>query len=202
MNKVEVIDENLLFSYGATRHDFLSSEVIFSEGDIPKYYYQIMHGKVKLNHEDEEGREFIQSILNPGQSVCELLLFLDKSYPVNAVTLEDCSVIRLPKVNFFNLLDDHPRISIDVNRFISGRLYQKFIIMQHNSSINPKIRLKGVFDYFKSFSDDQTQYSYEVQLTRKQLAAITGLRVETVIRAIKRMEKEKFLILKNRKIFV
>jgi uncharacterized membrane protein (UPF0182 family) len=34
----------------------------------------------------------------------------------------------------------------------------------------------GVLDYHKSFYEDQSKYSYEVPLTRQQIAAITALR--------------------------
>lgn len=202
MNKVALINEDLLLSYGATRHEYNASEAIFNEGDTPRYYYQIINGSVKLNHEDHEGKEFIQSILKSGDSVCELLLFIDKSYPVNAVCLEKSSILKLPKLNFFNVIEDHPTISVDINKFISERLYQKFVMMQSNSSIQPQTRLKGVLNYFKSFSEDQSPFSFEVTLTRKQLASITGLRVETVIRAIKKLEKQEFLRIEKRKIFV
>ncbi|MFN3019578.1 helix-turn-helix domain-containing protein [Chryseobacterium sp. TY3] len=38
-------------------------------------------------------------------------------------------------------------------------------------------------------------------MTRKQMAAITGLRIETVIRTIKKMESDHVLKLINSKIF-
>jgi len=57
--------------------------------------------------------------------------------------------------------------------------------------------------YFKKESDsnDKIIYSYEVPLTRQQLACTTGLRVETVIRCIKKMETEKKVKIINGKIF-
>jgi CRP-like cAMP-binding protein len=202
MKKKSIIYEDLLVSYGATEHQYKPNEVIFNEGDQPRYYYQIIAGNVKLNHEDKEGKELIQSILVPGESVCELLLFIDKCYPVNAVSLDVCKVLKLPKPNFFDLIAAHPEVSVDINRFISGRLYQKFVLMQSNLSLQPTTRLKGVLNYFKSFSEDESKYSFEITLTRKQLASITALRIETVIRAIKKLEDEGFLEIINRKIFV
>lgn len=43
---------------------------------------------------------------------------------------------------------------------------------------------------------------YEVSLTRQQLADLTGLRVETVIRTIKNLATKKKLEIINRKIFI
>lgn len=196
-----IIDQNLLQLYGAETSQFKAHETLFQEGDTPKLYYQITEGRVKLNHYDEDGKEIIQSILFSGQSVCELLLFITEKYPVNAITLTPCEIITIPKDNFFKLLTDHPNVSLDINKFISERLYQKFVMMQHNLSLRPEVRLLGILDYFKSYSNNKEKYSFEVYLTRKQMAAITGLRIETVIRTIKKMESGHVLKLINSKIF-
>jgi len=196
-----IIDQNLLQLYGAETTQFKAHDTIFQEGDTPKRYYQITEGRVKLNHYDEDGKEIIQSILFSGQSVCELLLFITEKYPVNAITLTPCEIITIAKDNFFKLLADHPNVSLDINKFISERLYQKFVMMQHNLSLRPEVRLLGILDYFKSYSINKEKYSFEVYLTRKQMAAITGLRIETVIRTIKKMESDHVLKLINSKIF-
>ncbi|WP_426473774.1 Crp/Fnr family transcriptional regulator [Chryseobacterium balustinum] len=196
-----LVDTHLLKSYGGITETFSSSDIIFEEGETPKYYFQIISGSVKLNHLDEDAKELIQSILHKGQSVCELLLFIDESYPVNAVAISECTIIKIPKPKFLLLLDEHHQSATDVRKFISERLYHKFIMMQNNASKHSHVRIKGILIYFKSFSDDQTPYSYEVPLTRQQLASITGLRIETVIRAVKKMESEKFLKIENRKIY-
>jgi CRP-like cAMP-binding protein len=73
-------------------------------------------------------------------------------------------------------------------------------MMLNISSQNPSIRLKGLMDYLKSFQDDVTPYSFMIPLTRQQMASLTGLCVETAIRTIKHMEKDKILRIENRKI--
>ncbi|MCQ4139451.1 Crp/Fnr family transcriptional regulator [Chryseobacterium sp. EO14] len=197
-----LISEELLLHYGAEEETFDRHQTIFNEGEKPKYYYQVVEDRIKLNHYNDEGRELILAILDRGLSVCELLLFIDQTYPVNAVTFEKCTVLRLSKQNFVKLLDENPEISRDINKFLSERLYYKYIMLENNSSLRPETRIVGVLDYHKSFYEDQSKYSYEVPLTRQQIAAITALRVETVVRAVKRLEKENYLKIINRKIFV
>ncbi|MNK45736.1 Nitrogen fixation regulation protein FixK [compost metagenome] len=195
-----MIPENLLLSYGAEYEKFNKGEIIFDEGETPKCYYQIISGRVKLNHYNEAGKELILAILEPGLSVCELLLFIDKKYPVNAVVIEEATVLKLPKADFMRMMDEHPNISKDMNKFLSERLYHKFMMLENNASLHAEVRIKGVLDYHKSFSPDQSSYSYEVPMTRQQLASITGLRVETVIRTIKNLEKQEVLKIINRNI--
>jgi CRP-like cAMP-binding protein len=197
-----LIAKELLLSYGAEIELFEPFQTIFNEGETPKYYYQLVEGRVKLNHYNDDGKELILAILDTGLSICELLLFIDKKYPVNAVTCEKSSILRLPKAAFFKLLDENPDISRDINQFLSERLYFKYIMLENNSSLRPEVRITGVLNYLKSFSEDQTKFSFEVPLTRQQLASMTALRVETVVRAVKKLEKENFLKIINRKIYL
>ncbi|WP_210149038.1 Crp/Fnr family transcriptional regulator [Chryseobacterium scophthalmum] len=195
-----LIEPTLLFEYGATIENYEASEIIFTEGSRPKYYYQLTSGRVKLNHIDINGKEFIQTILTIGQSVCELMLFIDESYPVNAISLVPSSALKIKKENFLNLINDHHKVSLDINKFLAERLYQKFLMLHSNSSLDPEVRLMGVLRYLKSFTESKTPHSFEVLFTRQELASLTGLRVETVIRTVKKMEEKNILQIKNRKI--
>ena len=195
-----VIDENILISAGAETRHYTPSETIFCEGDVCNYYYQIIKGQVKLNNYNEEGREFIQNILSEGESCGESILFIDKPYPMNAEAITECTVLRLHKTIFFNVLNQSPELYMEVSNFLSERLYYKFVMMQNLSSQNPSTRLKGLMDYLKSFQKDITPYSFLIPLTRQQMASLTGLCVETAIRSIKHMERDKILRIENRKI--
>jgi len=197
-----LISEELLQSYGSETETLHPGDVIFNEGDTPRQYYQIKDGRIKLNHFDDDGRELILAVLHAGLSVCELMLFIDKTYPVNAVAMKPTEIIKLPTGNFNRLLDENPDISRDINRFLSERLYFKFIMLQNNTSLRPEVRIKGALDYHKSFSHNPAPFSFEVPFTRQQLASITGLRVETVVRTVKKLEQENYLKIIDRKIYV
>lgn len=195
------LDEDLLKSFGGEIKTFEEGEKIFQQGEVPMFYFQIIEGKVKENNQDTEGREFIHNILGSGQSFGDSMLFIDKRYPINAEAITDCRVIRLPKPNFLNLLEKHPETSVQINSCMSQRMHYQFIMMQNLASNDPVVRLTGLLEYLKSFHNDDIPLSFQVQLTRQQIANLTGLRVETVIRTIKKMEKEKTVQINNRKIF-
>ena len=196
-----LIPEELLLSYGAECVDFNPGDQLFSEGHYPRYYFQVKTGWVKLNHYNEDGKELILGLLDDGLSVCELLLFIDRKYPVNAVAVEVSTVLLLPKEQFHRLIDENLHISKDINRFLSERLYYKFLMLENNVSLHASVRIKGIIDYLKSFSNTQEKFSFEVPLTRQQIAASTGLRVETVIRTVKELERLEQLRIENGKIY-
>jgi CRP-like cAMP-binding protein len=202
-NKIMLIDKNLLSRYGATTDFYKPKDIIFGEGDTPKYYYQIISGDIKLNHIDENAREVIISLLKTGDSICEFILLLNTKYPVNATVLTESTVMKITKANFAEMLNSHPEIVLDVCKFVSERLHHNVIKTKNITSPFAEIRIKSMLNFFKDLnSNDKTNYSFAVPLTRQQLASITGLRTETVIRCIKKMEKENFIKIRNRTIYI
>ncbi len=196
-----MITEDLLIAYGATSKEYKAEDIIFHEGDVPLYYYQIRNGQVKLNNYSEDGKEFIQNIFSDGHSIGESLLFVDRPYPMNAVAMEECCILKLPKSCFLNILKENPEISLNVYQCLAERMYYKYIMLYNLSFQNPILKLKQLMDYLKSYYEDKTLYSFRIPLTRQQLASLTGLRVETVIRAIKNMEKDSIVRIERGKIF-
>lgn len=195
-----MIIEDLLISFGAETKEYRAEDIIFREGEFSMFYYQIEQGQVKLNNYTESGKEFIQNIFSSGQSFGESLLFVDRPYPMNAIAMEDSTILRLPKSRFMDLINKNQEVSLNVYKCLAERMYYKYMMLYNLSVQNPVLKLKQLLDYLKSYYDDKSPYSFQVPMTRQQLASLTGLRVETVIRAIKSMEKDKILKIENRKI--
>jgi len=195
-----VISEKILYSMGADVKQYDPTEIIFSEGDSPSFYYQIITGEVKLNNYNEDGKETIQNLLTDGESIGESLLFMDKPYPINAVTTTSCNILKLPKNLFMDLLKQYPDTCFDMNTHLSQNLYYKQLMAQTMSSQNPAVKLKTLMDYLKSFHNEDKPFSFKIPLTRQQMASLTGLCVETVIRSLKKMERDNMVQIENRKI--
>ncbi|NJW55513.1 helix-turn-helix domain-containing protein, partial [Salinimicrobium oceani] len=66
----------------------------------------------------------------------------------------------------------------------------------------PEHRILRIIDYLKQHVGKvEGKFDYRLDLTRQQLADLTGLRVETVIRATKSLEKKGELQIKKRKVY-
>ena len=196
-----IINELILESMGATIEQYYTGESIFSEGDVPKYYYQIIEGKVKLNNYNYEGKEVLQSILEVGESIGESLLFVNEaSYPVNAITISCCKIFKLRKSAFFEMLKKNPDIGLEINKHLSQILYFKQVMAPILCSHSPMFKIKALLDYLKRSQPVKEAFSYQVPFTRQEMANLTGLCVETTIRTIKTMEKDNVVQIHNRKI--
>ncbi|CAH0270423.1 Crp/Fnr family transcriptional regulator [Chryseobacterium sp. Bi04] len=194
------IDENILYSFGGESIKYKAKEFIFKEGDHSLYYFQVISGKVKLNTFNDDGKEFIQNILGKNQSFGDPLLFIDRLYPTNAVSLEAVEIIRMPKASFIEMLQKFPDLSLEMNACLSQRLYYNSLMVRNMASQNPIHRLQGLMEYLKSYYDGDCQHCFPVELTRQQIADLTGLRVETVIRIIKKMVNQEIIKLDGRRI--
>ncbi len=184
-----VISEDILLEHGATVQHFLSNEYVFIEGSASKYYYQIQKGIIKLNNISEEGKEFIHGFPYEGHCFGEFYLLTDKLYAYNAVAVTDSSVIKLSKDHYLKLIQSNPQHFFDVSAYTSERLHFRCVVSSFLAIPNPIIRIRKLLNHVKSHFGYTEKFSFSVPFTRYELSCLIGMRVETVIRAIKTMEE-------------
>ena len=200
-NEIMIATE-LLEKYGALKKSFDKTTVIFEEGNLPAHYYQIISGEVKMSNYNDDGREFIQGIFYKEQSFGEPPLFLNQNYPANAIAVEDSEVLLLSKNNFMKLLEENPFVSIKIIQNLAQRLYYKSVMAAEMSTQEPEHRVLKLMDHgIAYFNFKKDENGYLINFTRQQIGDLTGLRVETVIRTIKALEKKGVLKIINRKVY-
>src|SRR6187431_2661882 len=99
-----IVPEDVLLAWGATYKKVKKSELIFLEGTMSSFYYQLVEGRVRWVNINEEGREFIQVMIEEGESFGELPLFDDKPFAATAIADEDSLILRLHKSNFLQMI--------------------------------------------------------------------------------------------------
>lgn len=197
-----MIDRAVLNKYGASEKKYLRDEVVFNKNGTPKFYFQVVSGKVKMSTYNDAGKEFIQGIFVEGNSFGEPPLFGDFDYPANAVVLEDCVLLVLRKEKFENLLMENPEIHLKFTKVLADRLYYKATMASGNSNENAEERIRTILDYLKiTVHHIPDNEDFEVDLTRQQIADLTGLRVETVIRTMKKMSSKGMIKIANRRVY-
>lgn len=195
-----MIDVDLLRQYGAVEKRIVQGEMLFQEGDEAVFYYQILAGSVKMSNYNEEGQESLQGIFEVDQSFGEPALFGGFPFPANAEALEDTQLICLEKTRLLQLLRDHFDVHFQLLATLSRRLRYKAILSKEIKGNDAAHRIMSLLQYLKG--EAKVEGQYQVDITRQIIANLTGLRVETVIRSIKSLEKSGQLTLKDRKIFL
>lgn len=197
-----MIATELLEEYGGLIKKYQKSDVIFEEGKQPTHYYQILSGEVKMSNYNDDGREFIQGIFYKNQCFGEPPLFIDKVYPANAIAVEETQLLCITKDRFLELLSKNPLVGLTFIKNLSQRLYYKSVMASEIASQEPEHRILRLIDYsIEHFNFNKDENGYLIHFTRQQIGDLAGLRVETVIRAIKSLEKKGELTIINRKVY-
>lgn len=194
-----MIPEDLLLDYGATIVNMDALEVILSEKKRADFYFQIKSGEVKMYNINDNGKEFVQGIFYDGESFGEPPLLGDFKYPASAATVKPTQLFKLTKTKLFELLTQNPEVNLKFTKALARRLYYKATILKEISVHPPEHRILALIDFLKRKYGSKELF--QVELTRQQIADLTGQRVETVIRAIKQLELDGELKIINRKVF-
>jgi CRP/FNR family transcriptional regulator, cyclic AMP receptor protein len=197
-----IIPKEILIEKKAQFLEFQKDEYIFLEDEPSNFYFQVISGTVKMSSYSESGQEFIQGIFKAGQSFGEPAIFGDFPYPNNAIATETSEVARLSKDFFIQLLQENFDIHKKFTALFSHRLRYKSILLKEISSYCPDHIIMTLLKYFRDNSGIKEKANFYVPYTRQQIADMTGLRVETVIRTVKQLQKEGKLDIREHKIYI
>ena len=196
-----MINIDTLLAWGATYKKVAMEEIIFREGTEGRFYYQLVSGSVRWINIHDDGREFIQNMIEPGDCFGEFPLFDDGLYAASAIANKESVILRLHKTTFHELLKEYPVIHFAFSRLLTQRLLFKFLFLKELAYCDPEHRIVTLFSYFKESKKNICPDCNRVQLTRQQIADMTGLRVETVIRAIKNLQFKGSLVIDRGKVY-
>jgi CRP/FNR family transcriptional regulator, cyclic AMP receptor protein len=197
-----MIDVDLLLTWGAGYRKYRKGDVIFREGEAAYFYLQLVIGKVRWVNVDEEGKEFIQAFVQEGESFGDLPLLDDGPYVATAIAEEDTTLLKLRKETFLQLLRENPSIHFSFSRLMTMRLRNKFIVLKELACQDPQRRIITILSQYKlALKEEPSGERVKVELTRQQIANMTGLRVETVIRTIRHLHERGLLHIDRGKVF-
>jgi CRP-like cAMP-binding protein len=197
-----VIDEEILLKNKAEIQEYKAGEIIFSEDSLPKYYFQIRSGLAKLNTYREDGSEFIHSLPSEGHCFAETFLWSDAPYCINAESVSDTVIIKLGKSDFMQMLSENKDLTQNLLRHNSERMYYRHKMLATLSINNPSHRIYRVLEFLKTHHKIKEPFEFIVPFSRQQIANLTGLRVETVIRTVKKLEQENLVRISDGRICV
>lgn len=170
---------------------------IYEAGTLPRAVYFIKSGRVRMVTVNDGGREFIQGLFKTGEYFGEPALLLNKRYLAHTIATQDTEIIAVNKDQFFKLLEDDRDFSMSLIQTLSNRLFYKSMMLEELANEQADHRISTLLNYLLN----DLQKGDELKLTRQQLADMSGLRVETVIRTIKRLSDQKEFKLVRGKIF-
>ena len=177
-------------------------DALFREDQKATHLFYLLEGEIKIYNTDSEGKEFLISKVVDHQFLGEPPFLLNQPYPANAIiTSETAEIFSFSHDLFQHFMVDHPEVLLTFTREIARKAYDKTMKLKSIVHLNPQERILNFLKIYKRNLNVDLEEKIIVDVTRKEMANSTGLAVETVIRAVKKMEREGKIELINHKIY-
>ncbi|MEQ8927556.1 MAG: response regulator [Fulvivirga sp.] len=179
---------------------FKKKNEIFRNGDYPNHLYLVVSGKVKTLKSNEDGKELITGIYASGDFFGYEAMLEEIKHEDSAETIEDSSIIQIPKTEFFDLLYTNRDVAQRFIQMLSKNVVdreQQLIDLAYNSV---RQRTAGaLLKIFEKFGSDSNE---PIKVSRDDLSNMVGTATESVIRVLSDLKDEKIIEIQSGKILI
>ena len=179
----------------ATLQDLDKGATLWHAGDQPDSLAVVVEGRVKVVKHAEAG-DAILEMFEPGEVVGGVALYNQIPYPATAVAMEPSVLLRLPRRDWFDLLEREPpftRAVLLAMTRLNMALTRKLASM-HGSRVQARIASLFLSLADRVGRDTSEGTEIRVALTRQEIAETVGTTVETAIRVMSRWNREGVLL--------
>lgn len=181
------------------------SEYIFREGDPTEWFHIVKKGTVKCTKSSQDGRDMTLKVLTPGDLFCcEAAVFEGSSHPGCAKVLDQATVLRIPKKRYLEILRKNPDVALEVIQYLGERLREAQEHAKAQVFHRAERRLAAILLSLATKAGTPAPDGIRIQakLTRRDLADMTGLTVETATRIMGRFKTDKLVIGKMKNLVI
>ena len=167
---------------------FKRRDLIFEEGDYPRYLYFVKSGKAKVFKTNEDGKEYIIEICKAGDFFGYLDLLKDEKYTESAAAMEESEISLIPKEDFSKLLNANRDVASQMIKMLANNVTAKeeqLLNLAYNS-----VR-RRVADAILLLHEKQGEGN--ISILRDDLARIVGTAKESVIRMLTEFKEDGYI---------
>ena len=161
-------------------------ETLFHEGDKAEGFYVLQSGAINVFKLTPDGREQVICVIRPPESFAEVTLATVEAYPANAIALEASNVIVVQRTGFRDLIRRHPELSLHMLASMSLHLKHLVQTLQDYKGRQIEWRLA---DWLLRHAPAGSN-SFELPVTKKNLAGQLGVTSETLSRCLARFRDD------------
>lgn len=176
---------------------FKKNQVIYYEGDRVNGIWLLLEGKVKTTKMAEDGRELMTGLFETDDFIGINTLFSTDTYNDTASTIEDCQLSSFPKEQFEKFISLYPDVAEKFIGILSNQVRQQeeqLIQLAYQS-----VRKRIAESLLRLHKQEQNS---TLNITRIDLAAMSGTAPETVSRTLSDFKEEGFIDKKGSKIAI
>jgi len=167
---------------------FKKRELIFEEGEYPRYLYFVQKGKIKAFKTNENGKEYIVSVHNEGDFLGYVDLIKDDKYSESAAALEESELSLIPKEDFNKLLTANRDVTSQLIKMLANNISEKEEQLLHLAYHSVRKRVADAVLYLSDKEETD-----EINILRDDLARIVGTAKESVIRMLTEFKNDGYI---------
>lgn len=167
---------------------YKEGDQIYRNGNNPAYVYYILEGQVKLFNLNEKGKELITEIVVSGEFFGYEPVMANCEYTQNSMALANSKILRISADEFQSILQGDSSLANGLLKVISSGVLEKEkdMLSLAYASVKDRIALRLVY-LSKKFD------SNKIQISRKDLASLSGTSMETAVRILSEYKKLGFI---------
>jgi CheY-like chemotaxis protein/CRP-like cAMP-binding protein len=171
-------------------------DLLFEEGEYPRYLYFINEGKLKIFKTNEDGKEYIIDILGPGSFIGYTDLLKGLNHSDSAAAIDDSSISQIPREDFFSLVNSDWDVASQLFKMLADNVASKEdqLLQLAYNSVRKRVADALLLLYVKE--------NEPIQILRDDLARIVGTAKESVIRMLTEFKEDGHIEIKNGVIFI
>ena len=168
-------------------------KTVFNEGDAVEGIYFMYQGWVKIHTEWTHPKELILRFAGTGDIVGHRGLANERTYPVSATALEDCTVCFVREDFLETSLKANPELTYSLMQFYSAELQKAERRMRDLVHMEAKGRLAdALLEMNNKFGKNKEGY-ISMSLSRQDIASYAGITYETLFKLFNEFKNEKLI---------
>jgi CRP/FNR family transcriptional regulator len=180
----------------ATLRGYDRGEFLWHAGDSAEHLTVIVRGRVKIvGH--STGSDVILELFDPGEPVGAIAVYNYIPYPASAVAMEPCTILMLPRRDYFELLDRNPEFARAIIRELTKIVISLTRKLEEMRGQRIEVRIAHLFLGLAERMGRPGKggaVEIPIALSRQEVADLVGTTVETAIRVLSRWGREGVLV--------
>jgi CRP-like cAMP-binding protein len=156
-----------------------------------------VEGKIKIVKYRPDGGETILGVFDEGDAVGHIAVFRRIPYPASAVALDDSLCLEIYRDHFFGTIQRNTQLMECFIQAMMERNYHLVRRLEELTTSSAEQRLAMVFEKFaeklgqrRKDENGNMAIFVDVPLSRRDIADLVNVRIETAIRMMSRWNKE------------
>jgi len=172
---------------------FADEEGIYNECQPPLGIYTVCKGRAKIFSTDEKGQQMINWIRHPGETFGHIALFSGNEYFCNSRAMGETTLSYVDRKSLEQFLNDHPNIYKLFLTKVATEMRTLQLKINDTAYKPASSKVARALINAISYRSKDTPAPAIHGLKRTEIAEITGLALETVVRTLAELEKRSII---------